>query len=89
MPGEPLFFKDDNSWTLDSGSLLAHQPTTWIAYAVFFSDTNHEVLPVTSGYRVMVTYNLYLAPSIGDENHDVLLEPVHVAMELKYDKDRI
>lgn len=29
---------------------------TWVA---FFSDVTHEVLPVTEGYRVTVSYNLY------------------------------
>ena len=30
-----------------------------ICWASFFSDVEHEVLPVTSGYRVTLTYNLY------------------------------
>jgi hypothetical protein len=29
-----------------------------IAYAVFFNDVEHEVLPVTSGHRVTLTNNL-------------------------------
>jgi hypothetical protein len=28
-------------------------------WAAFYSDCEHEVLPVTSGYRVTLTYNLY------------------------------
>ena len=31
-----------------------------IQWAAFYSDCEHEVLPVTSGYRVTITYNLYL-----------------------------
>ena len=31
-----------------------------IQWAAFYSDCEHEVLPVTSGYRVTLTYNLYL-----------------------------
>ncbi len=31
-----------------------------ISYVAFYSDTEHEVLPVTSGVRVTLTYNLYL-----------------------------
>lgn len=30
-----------------------------IQWAAFYSDCEHEVLPVTSGYRVTLTYNLY------------------------------
>jgi hypothetical protein len=52
--GVLVFSKDDKSWFLDSGSLLPPPPTTLIAYAAFSSDTDHEVLPVTSGHRVTV-----------------------------------
>jgi hypothetical protein len=30
-----------------------------IQWAAFYSDCEHEVLPVTSGYCVTLTYNLY------------------------------
>ena len=30
-----------------------------IQWAAFFSDVEHEILPVTNGYRVTLTYNLY------------------------------
>ena len=41
-------------------------------WAAFFSDVEHEVLPVTSGYRVTLTYNLYYsAPSIPTQLFDV------------------
>ncbi|KAI0747529.1 hypothetical protein C8Q74DRAFT_1212525 [Fomes fomentarius] len=50
-------------WTFDSSSLLAacNQPS--IAYVAFFSDVEHEVLPVLSGHRITITYNLYWATS--------------------------
>jgi hypothetical protein len=37
-------------WSKDSNA---------IQWAAFYSDCEHEVLPVTSGYRVTLTYNLY------------------------------
>ena len=41
-------------------------------WAAFFSDLEHEVLLVTSGYRVTLTYNLYYsAPSIPTQLFDV------------------
>ena len=30
-----------------------------IQWAAFFSDVEHEILPVTSGHRITLTYNLY------------------------------
>ncbi|PIL34916.1 hypothetical protein GSI_02703 [Ganoderma sinense ZZ0214-1] len=46
-------------WTFDSSSLLAQQEHPSIAYVAFFSDVEHEVMPVISGHRVTITYNLY------------------------------
>ncbi|EJF57889.1 hypothetical protein DICSQDRAFT_182926 [Dichomitus squalens LYAD-421 SS1] len=46
-------------WTFDSSALLAQQTHPSIAYIAFFSDIEHEVMPVTSGHRVTITYNLY------------------------------
>ncbi|TFK80501.1 hypothetical protein K466DRAFT_648634 [Polyporus arcularius HHB13444] len=50
--------KDTKEWTFDTSTLLAECTEPSIAYVAFFSDVEHEVLPVTSGYRVTVTYNL-------------------------------
>ena len=33
-----------------------------LAYVAFYSDLEHEVLKVTSGPRITLTYNLYLVP---------------------------
>ncbi|KAI8992787.1 hypothetical protein BD414DRAFT_535368 [Trametes punicea] len=51
----------DNSreWTFDSAALLAQKGEPSVAYVAFFSDVEHEVLPIQSGYRVTVTRNLY------------------------------
>ena len=37
----------------------ADDPVCSIQGAAFFSDVEHEILPVTEGYRVTLTYNLY------------------------------
>lgn len=37
----------------------ADGPVQKIQWATFFSDVEHEILPVTEGYRVTMTYNLY------------------------------
>jgi hypothetical protein len=58
--GGALFLRHHgHEWIFDSGQELAaiDQPT--IGYVAFFSDTEHEVAPVTSGHRITLTYNLY------------------------------
>ncbi|KAI0668259.1 hypothetical protein C8Q78DRAFT_980479 [Trametes maxima] len=58
--GELVLRHDGKDWTFDAASLLSAAPNS-IAFAAFFSDVDHEVLRVTSGHRVTVTYNLYWA----------------------------
>lgn len=59
-----------------------------IQWAAFYSDCEHEVLPVTSGYRLTITYNLYFnlenpAFCLGDYDltslplYDMLSECLH------------
>lgn len=50
---------DGHKTTFDSGVVLKTAKEPSIAYVAFFSDVEHEVLPVTAGYRVTITYNLY------------------------------
>ncbi|KAF5357328.1 hypothetical protein D9758_005963 [Tetrapyrgos nigripes] len=44
----------------DSAKELGSASTPSIGYVAFYSDVEHEVTPVSSGYRVTLTYNLYL-----------------------------
>jgi len=64
-------------WKFDANSLTCSQPSPSLAYVAFYSDIEHEVLNVTGGRRVTVTYNLYLV--------DLILgpEPLGVAPNLK------
>ncbi|KAI0747534.1 hypothetical protein C8Q74DRAFT_1452974 [Fomes fomentarius] len=64
-------------WTFDSSSLLAACTRPSIAYVAFFSDVEHEVLPVLSGYRITITYNLYWATSSSSETSTNLATIVH------------
>ncbi|KAH6719680.1 hypothetical protein BKA61DRAFT_707506 [Leptodontidium sp. MPI-SDFR-AT-0119] len=36
-----------------------------IQWCAFYSDCEHEVLPVTTGHRVTLTYNLYVSEQVG------------------------
>ncbi|KAI0775589.1 hypothetical protein BD413DRAFT_602834 [Trametes elegans] len=53
-------------WALESSALLAQVSEPSIAYVAFYSDVEHEVLPVQSGFRVTVTYNLYYVKDYAD-----------------------
>ncbi|RDB15254.1 hypothetical protein Hypma_004840 [Hypsizygus marmoreus] len=45
-------------WTFNSTDVLRGQDEISIAYIAFYSDVDHEVTVVSSGYRVTLTYNL-------------------------------
>jgi hypothetical protein len=45
-------------WTFDSAKMVQTTVNPSVAYNAFYSDVEHEVTPVTSGYRVTLTYNL-------------------------------
>jgi len=75
--GSLILRKGGKEWTFDSAKAVrvvgtseadpsASQATSnapHAAFIAFFSDVEHEVTPVSSGYRVTLTYNLYRKPS--------------------------
>ncbi|RPD54613.1 hypothetical protein L226DRAFT_493426 [Lentinus tigrinus ALCF2SS1-7] len=80
--GALLLRHDGNEWTFDAAKLLsaaAHYDLKRIAYIAFFSDVEHEVLPVTSGHRVTITYNLYWAgpPAVAFPDELSVIHPKH------------
>ena len=46
-------------WIVDFMEQFAAATEPSICFVAFFSDIEHEVLPVTSGHRVTLTYNLH------------------------------
>jgi hypothetical protein len=48
-------------YSIDSGLVLSGVENPSIAYVAFYSDVEHEVTVVESGYRVTLTYNLYVS----------------------------
>ena len=56
--GELVLRHKGREWEFDANSLTAFSPS--LAYVAFYSDIEHEVLRVTSGHRVTITFNLYL-----------------------------
>ncbi|KAI0783506.1 hypothetical protein C8Q75DRAFT_437647 [Abortiporus biennis] len=59
---------DDREWVFNFADDFKDEAgNLTIPYVVFYSDTEHEVLPVTAGYRITITYNLYRESySLGD-----------------------
>jgi hypothetical protein len=37
-----------------------------VKWAAFYSDCEHEVLKITSGHRIALTYNLYMRRGLGE-----------------------
>lgn len=50
----------EEEWTFDSAAITSAQESPSIAYIAFHSDVEHEVSMVRSGFRVTLTYNLYI-----------------------------
>ncbi|KAG6375301.1 hypothetical protein JVT61DRAFT_3526 [Boletus reticuloceps] len=57
--GQLVLRHRDKEWTVDFTEKFMTQSEPSVCFIAFFGDIEHEVLPVTSGYRVTLTYNLY------------------------------
>ncbi|KAJ3560701.1 hypothetical protein NP233_g10667 [Leucocoprinus birnbaumii] len=57
--GNLVLRHQDRSLNFDAPSLLNFAPKPAVAYVAFYSDVEHEVLEVTSGARITITFNLY------------------------------
>ena len=62
--GQFVLRQGEKEWTLDFTDWFAAATEPSACFVAFYGDTEHEVLPVTSGYRVTLTYNLYRRKSI-------------------------
>ncbi|KAG5651270.1 hypothetical protein H0H81_009236, partial [Sphagnurus paluster] len=63
-------------WIFDSATIIREQAEPSIVYIAFYSDVDHEVSLVTSGYRFTVTYNLFFE---SDDTSDIPLSVAPVA----------
>jgi hypothetical protein len=56
-----------HSVTFDWGAVGSDDKINkWVQWAAFYSDCEHEVLEVTDGHRITLTYNLFYALGVGD-----------------------
>ena len=60
--GQFVLRQAEKKWTLDFADKIATTTEPSVCFMAFYGDLEHEVLPVTSGYRVTLTYNLYHKP---------------------------
>ncbi|KAF8073371.1 hypothetical protein FPV67DRAFT_1477514 [Lyophyllum atratum] len=63
-------------WTFDSATLTRQEAEPSVAYIAFYSDVDHEVSIVDSGYRVTLTYNLFFENKTWRENLPQSIVPV-------------
>ena len=66
--GTLILRHDGQEYTFDSGLELSRVEKPSIAYVAFYSDVEHEVTIVESGFRVSLTYNLYVSAPAQQEN---------------------
>jgi 2OG-Fe(II) oxygenase superfamily len=80
----------NKNWTFDSANLVSKEAAKEprLAFVAFYSDIDHEVTPVESGYRVTVTYNLYcskpLSPAAPKVSLRVSPEEVRVREAIRW-----
>ncbi|PFH49273.1 hypothetical protein AMATHDRAFT_86537 [Amanita thiersii Skay4041] len=61
--GSLLIRKGGQEWVFDLTQAISGRDSPQIGYIALYSDVEHEVALVTAGYRVTVTYNLYIDDS--------------------------
>src|ERR1700759_851805 len=57
--GTLLMRKKEEEWSFESSNVQAGSEEPQLGYVALYSDVEHEVLPVTSGHRITITYNLF------------------------------
>ncbi|KAF9063491.1 hypothetical protein BDP27DRAFT_1426828 [Rhodocollybia butyracea] len=69
------------------GSLVVVFPTPHeggeLAFAAFYSDVTHEILPVTSGARITLTFNLHFEDSTSESGNPVIPTVTEQFMTIK------
>ncbi|RXW16208.1 hypothetical protein EST38_g9649 [Candolleomyces aberdarensis] len=75
--GNLLIGKEGSLLNFDSSKLLfdSESQSPQFAFAAFYSDIEHELLPVESGYRITLTYNLHLAETQVGFTKSISLDP--------------
>ncbi|KZV83296.1 hypothetical protein EXIGLDRAFT_754490 [Exidia glandulosa HHB12029] len=76
--GGQLALRHDGHEQIHDTSATQYHSDHQVSWVAFFSDVEHEVLPVTSGHRVTLTYNLYFRtatePRVRPKKSDALVQ---------------
>lgn len=64
--GALVFRHEGKEFRFDSATEIQQAGVPSMAFVAFYSDMEHEVEPVTTGYRVTLTYNIYIEPEVAD-----------------------
>ncbi|KAL1733503.1 hypothetical protein EV714DRAFT_269812 [Schizophyllum commune] len=59
--GQLVFTSGKNEWTVHAASEIFHGGAPHVVFVAFYGDVTHEVLPVLSGHRVTLTWNIFVA----------------------------
>ena len=60
--GQFVLRRSTKEWTIDFTDRFASATVPSVCFLAFHGNVEHMVLPITSGYRVTLTYNLYHKP---------------------------
>jgi hypothetical protein len=73
--GALTFLHGGGKWIFNSAEMVTTQTEPSIAFVAFYSDVEHQVAPVTSGYRVTLTYNLYFSAESASTSVPTIIAP--------------
>ncbi|KZV90431.1 hypothetical protein EXIGLDRAFT_837831 [Exidia glandulosa HHB12029] len=62
--GGALVLRHDGREHVHDASAAAYTSPEQVSWVAFYSDVEHEVLPVKSGHRITLTYNLYFTEGL-------------------------
>jgi hypothetical protein len=79
--GELVVRHGGKSLVFDWSQSASKESQPAIQWAAFYSDCEHEVLEVTSGHRITLTYNLYVTRGAGlSAGHESALDPTKLPL---------
>jgi len=82
--GSLLLRHDGQEYTFNPSLEFSHIKKPSVAYVAFYSDVEHEVTVVESGYRVSLTYNLYVCDATQQQNIQSVPSDSVMLSELKF-----
>ncbi|KZV90438.1 hypothetical protein EXIGLDRAFT_616972, partial [Exidia glandulosa HHB12029] len=79
--GGALVLRHDGREHVHDASAAAYTSSEQVSWVAFYSDVEHEVLPVKSGHRITLTYNLYFTEGLTVVPSLPASEPLQLAFQ--------